>query len=151
VAGFVGIRRKSKVREAMRRQPLPDPLEHLDFHIRLQSACGEIVSEVMSGGYVPKPVLRLLSEKSKGLCRQLVIPSAGDALILQTLSDALWEEIRKKVPSKNAFYAPDDHSFSQIIKGQSSDYGPLQVWITFQETIFGFTKAKLRNILLLLI
>ena len=29
---------KAKVREAMRRQPLPDPLENLDFHIRLQSA-----------------------------------------------------------------------------------------------------------------
>jgi hypothetical protein len=73
----------------MRRQPLPDPLEHLDFHVRLEFACTELMSEVMSGVYAPKSPLRLLFEKSKGLCRQLVIPSMNDALLLQTLSDAL--------------------------------------------------------------
>jgi hypothetical protein len=133
---------KSKVREAMRRQPLPDPLEHLDFHIRLESACTELVSEVMSGVYAPKSPLRLLSEKSKGLCRQLVIPSVNDALLLQTLSDALWEEIKKKTPSANAKYAPNDHGFARIIKGHSPHYGPVGVWLAFQEFVFGFAKTK---------
>lgn len=126
----------------MRRQPLPDPLENLDFHIRLEAAYTELVSEVMSGVYAPKSPLRLLSEKSRGLCRQLVIPSVNDALLLQTLSDALWEEIKKKAPSPNAKYAPNDHGFAQIIKGQSSNYSPVRVWLAFQESVFGFTKRK---------
>ena len=133
---------KDKVREAMRRQPLPDPLEHLDFHVRLEFACTELMSEVMSGVYAPKSPLRLLSEKSKGLCRQLVVPSVNDALLLQTLSDALWEEIKTKAPSHNAKYAPSDHGFAKIIKGQSSDYGPVGVWLAFQKSIFGFTERK---------
>ena len=96
----------------------------------------------MSGVYAPKSPLKLLSEKSKGLCRQLVIPSVNDALLLQTLSDALWEEIKTKAPSPNAKYAPNDHGFAKIIKGQSSDYGPVGVWLAFQESVFGFTGRK---------
>jgi hypothetical protein len=46
---------------------------------------------------------------------QLVIPAVKDALILQTLSDALWAELETKAPSKNAFYAPQDHKFSKMI------------------------------------
>lgn len=33
---------KSKVRNAMRLQPIPDPLEHLDFHINLDISCAAI-------------------------------------------------------------------------------------------------------------
>ena len=124
----------------MRRQPLPDALENLDFHIRINSACIEIANEVCSGAYTPRLPLRLLSEKSRGLCRQLVIPSAKDALVLQTLSDALWEEIKNKAPTKNALYAPDDHSFSKLVKGHSGEYGSLSAWLNFQRTIFGFAK-----------
>ena len=91
---------KSKVREAMRNQPIPDPLENLDFHARLNSNCEAIEAEVCSASYIPRPPDRFLSEKSKGLCRQLVIPSVKDALILQTLSDAIWAEIRLKAPTK---------------------------------------------------
>ena len=39
-------------------------------------------------------------------------------------------------------YAPDDHHFSKIIKGHSADYGPVAVWLAFQQTIFGFTERK---------
>jgi hypothetical protein len=126
----------------MRRQPIPDPLENLDFHIRLDAMSGAIEAEVLSGAYIPNTPIRFLSEKSKGLCRQLVIPSAKDALVPQTLSDALWSEIRSKAPTKKAFYAPGDHQFSKIIKGHSSEYGSLNAWLAFQETIFGFAKKK---------
>jgi hypothetical protein len=101
--------------------------------------CTSLESEVRSGSYIPRPPIRLLSEKSKGLCRQLVIPSAKDALVLQTLSDALWAEIKTKAPSKTSFFAPEDHSFSKMTKGHSSEYGPLHAWLSFQETIFGFS------------
>lgn len=64
-------------------------------------------------------------------------PSVKDALVLQTLSDALWAEIRTKAPTKKSFYAPGDHQFSKVIKGHSSEYGSLNAWLAFQETIFG--------------
>ncbi len=126
----------------MRRQPIPDPLENLDFHIRLDAMCAAIEAEVLSGAYIPASPIRFLSEKSRGLCRQLVIPSVKDALVLQTLSDALWAEIRSKAPTKKSFYAPGDHQFSKVIKGHSSEYGSLNAWLAFQETIFGFAKSK---------
>ena len=114
---------KVKVREAMRRQPVPDPLEHLDFHIHVDAICTAIESEVLTAAYIPKAPMRLLVEKSKGLCRQLVIPSVKDALILQALSDTLWSEIRTKAPTSKSFYAPEDHQFSKVINGHSPEYG----------------------------
>jgi len=133
---------KNKVRDALRRQPIPDALEYLDFHTKLDASCTAIESEILSGSYIPRPPIRFLSEKSKGLCRQLVIPSVKDALILQTLSDALWVELKTKAQSKKSFYAPNDHQFSKFIKGHASDYGPVAAWLAFQETIFGFAKTK---------
>ena len=126
----------------MRRQPIPDPLENLDFHIRLDAVCAAIEAEVLSGAYIPNTPIRFLSEKSKGLCRQLVIPSVKDALVLQTLSDALWSEIRTKAPTTNSFYAPNDNQMSKVIKGHSSEYGSLNAWLTFQQTIFGFARKR---------
>lgn len=133
---------RQRVRDAMRNQPVPDPLEYLDFHIGLDAICESIAAEVCSGAYIPQRPIRLLSEKSKGLCRQLAIPSAKDALVLQTLSDALWVELREKAPSPNSFYAPNDNRISEIIKGHTSDYGPLRPWLAFQQTILRFTKNR---------
>jgi hypothetical protein len=133
---------KVKVRDAMRRQPIPDSIEYLDFHIRLEAICTTIEAEVLTAAYIPNNPIRFLSEKSKGLCRQIVIPSAKDALVLQTLSDALWAEIRTKTPTKKSFYAPSDHQFSKVIKGHSIEYGSINAWLAFQEAIFGFAKSK---------
>jgi hypothetical protein len=133
---------RERVRDAMRNQPVPDPLEYLDFHIGIDAICESIAAEVCSGAYIPQRPIRLLSEKSKGLCRQLAIPSAKDALVLQTLSDALWVELRDKAPSPNSFYAPNDNRFSELIRGHTSEYGPLRPWLAFQQTILGFTKNR---------
>jgi hypothetical protein len=133
---------RNKVREAMRRQPIPDPLENLDFHIRIDAISKTIESEVLTAAYIPNTPTRFLSEKSKGLCRQIVIPSVKDALVLQTLSDALWADIKSKAPTKKAFYAPGDHQFSKVVKGHSNEYGSIGAWLAFQESIFGFAKSK---------
>ena len=132
---------KSKVRDAIRKFPIPDSLEYLDFHVRLDSECAAVASEVGNGAYLPHPPQRLLAEKSKGFCRQLVFPMPRDALILQALSDALWVELKKKAPSKNAHYAPNDHSFSKMIRGQTNEYGPVNAWLSFQKTLFNFAKT----------
>lgn len=131
---------KSKVRNAMRNQPIPDVVENLDFHVNLEARCTSISNEILTALYIPRPATRLLSEKSKGLCRQIVIPTVKDALILQTLSDAIWTEIKHKSPTSKSFYAPEDHSFSKTINGEANPYGPVQAWLNFQKEIIGFTK-----------
>jgi hypothetical protein len=133
---------KAQVRDAMRKQPIPDPLENLDFHVRLDANCAAIEAEICSASYAPRQPLRFLSEKSKGLCRQLVVPTAKDALVLQALSDAIWSEIKPKSPSKKSFYAPAEHAFSKAIKGHTVEYGSLAAWLAFQKTIFGFADTK---------
>ena len=133
---------KSKVRESMRRQPIPDPVENLDFHMRLSNACDTIHAQVCSGSYTPDVPARFLVEKSKGLCRQLVIPSARDALLLQALSDDLWAVLKSQAPTDNAYYAPNDHKFSRTVRGHEAEYDSLAAWLAFQEAIFGFTESQ---------
>ncbi len=133
---------KHRVRDAMRRQPIPDPVEHLDFHVKLDAECRSIENEVYTGSYMPRPPIRFLSEKSKGLCRQIVIPTVKDALVLQALSDALWVEIKTKAPTAKSFYAPSDQQFSKRRAYGQDEYGSVNAWLAFQSTIFGFAKER---------
>jgi hypothetical protein len=132
---------KTKVRDAMRDQFLPDPIDHLDFHQSLSVECQRIETLIISGAYTPGETRRLLQEKSKGLCRQLVIPTVRDALILQCLSDGMYRDIKNKEPTKKAFFEPSDHQFSKssdLLK--KSDYGSYRAWLNFQAEIFKFSK-----------
>src|SRR5262245_56607556 len=92
------------VRLAMRRQYLADPIELLDFQVRRKSEFELVESKLSSGTYAPIKPRRILVEKSKGLCRQLVIPDVRDALVIQCLSDAFHADIKDRSPSKNAFF-----------------------------------------------
>jgi hypothetical protein len=47
---------KSKVRDALRRQPIPDPLENLDFHVSLTSNCEAIHSKALTDEFY-KPLV----------------------------------------------------------------------------------------------
>jgi hypothetical protein len=136
---------KKKVREHLRKQLIPDPVEFLDFHVNLKQRTFELESLICTGEYQPRPIIRVRSEKSKGLCRQLVLPSPEDALILQALSDALWKVIEPKAPSTNAFYAAEDQAFSKKNPIDDDDewgYGPIQSWLDFQKTILGFSQIR---------
>ena len=96
----------------------------------------------MFGGLHSPTAQPILIRKVEGnFCRQLVIPSVKDALILQALSDALWDEIRTKAPTKKSFYSPAD-GFSKAFSAQSSEYGSYAAWLAFQKTVFGFTESK---------
>ena len=80
---------REKVRVRMRQQFMNDAIEHFDFHTARQLECRKLSSLILSGEYVPGQAQRILLEKSKGLCRQLVIPSAKDALVLQAAHPAV--------------------------------------------------------------
>lgn len=134
---------KNTVRDHMRRQLVPDAVEFLDFHIHLKQRSNELENAICSGEYQPRRTTRMRLEKSRGLCRQIVLPSPEDALILQALSNSLWDEISSKAPSKNAFYAPKDQPFSKTNIDPGEDdwgYGPLEAWLDFQQSILSFSK-----------
>lgn len=133
---------KKKVRDDVRKQIIPDPVEHLDFHVVANAQCEALATEITSGSYLPSQVTRVTTEKSKGLCRLLVIPNIRDVLVLQVLADSLWSILKTKAPTKNAFYAPKDHAFLKMKLGLEDEYGPVSEWLKFQKQILGFTTRK---------
>lgn len=136
---------KQHIRDKMRRQILPDPIEFLDFHVQLKQRANEIESAVCAGSYSPKPVLRLKVEKGNGLCRQVALPAPEDALLLQALANALWKEIGPKAPSSNAFFAQEDQAFAKKNREEGDfewGYGPIEAWLDFQKSILGFSKKR---------
>ncbi|TIQ44611.1 RNA-directed DNA polymerase [Mesorhizobium sp.] len=129
---------KEKVRIAMRDQFLNDGIENFDFHVARRAECQKLSRLILDGDYVPARAQRILVEKSKGLCRQLVIPSVRDAIVLQCLSDALYAEIRGKAPTKKSFFEPKEHGFSAT----RHDYGTFASWLNFQKELFRFSKSR---------
>jgi hypothetical protein len=122
----------------MREQFLNDGIEHFDFHISRRLECQKLSQIILGGDYVPERAQRILVEKSKGLCRQLVIPSARDALVLQCLSDAFYREIRSRAPTNRAFFEPREHRFST----QRNAYGTFASWLNFQRELFNFSRTR---------
>ena len=92
---------KKKTYTDFRNFPLVDPLDYMDVDIHIDDVCRRIVSKIGLGEYSVSGTKRFLIEKSKGLCRQMTIPSVHDALTLQCLADAFWGDIKSKSPSKN--------------------------------------------------
>jgi hypothetical protein len=82
---------KDKVRASMREQYLNDGIENFDFHIARRQECRKLSLLILRGDYAPEKAQRILVE-SKGLCRQLVIPSARE---LWFCSVCLMRSIRK--------------------------------------------------------
>ncbi len=135
---------KTKVRIALKKSPIPDPIDYLDFHIALDAECLKIERLIREGSYHPSPAKRILSEKSKGLCRQISIPALRDMIVLQRLSDALYADIKNEAPSKRAFFEPEDHKFSNIKKQDEGglNYGSFAAWLNFQGKILQFTEER---------
>lgn len=129
---------KDKVRTSMKEQLIHDGIEHFDFHVTRKLNSRNLSQIILSGDYVPEKARRILLEKSKGLCRQIVIPSVQDSIVLQCLSDALYDEIKGKAPTKNSFFEPKDHNFSSGPSG----YGTFAAWLNFQKALFSFSKTR---------
>lgn len=134
---------KDKIRIAVRERYVPDPIEFLDFHVSLDSNSRRIESMISNGQYRPRRPLRILLEKSKGLCRQIVMPDVVDAIVLQRLSDSLYKTLRGKSPSQFAFFEPDNFNF-WLEKGRNGEplYGSFAAWLHFQRELFNGVKSK---------
>jgi len=135
---------RHKVRASLKTSYIQDPIEFLDFHIGLDANTLRLRKLVCDGTYRPSSNQRVLVEKSKGLCRQIVIPSVDDAIVLQVLSDALYVFIKHKAPTAKSFFAPEDHRFSPHIRAKSGapKYGSLRAWLNFQRSILTFARVR---------
>ncbi|BAI74353.1 hypothetical protein AZL_a08220 (plasmid) [Azospirillum sp. B510] len=129
---------KDKVRQHMKDQFINDGIENFDFHVGRKLESKKLSQIILSGDYLPQKAQRILLEKSKGLCRQLVIPAVQDAIVLQCLSDALYSEIKGRAPTKKSFFEPKDHKFSSDQTG----YGSFSAWLNFQKALFNFSKTR---------
>ncbi len=131
---------KGTVRDAMKRQFIEDPVEFLDINLSISSVASNLTTLVVDGEYVPHVPTRILSEKSKGLCRQIVVPHPYDCLVLQCLSNNLYPFLKKNAPHNSAYYQPDRGFNSKI--ANKTGYSGLQAWLNFQKAILEFSKTR---------
>jgi len=133
---------KKRVRPKIKEQFIVDPIEHLDFQIDLKNRCSQLEERVTAGQYAPSSAHRILIEKSKGLCRQVLIINVEDALVLQCLSDSFFKDLNKNAPSSNAYYEPDRQIFSKNDIFSAPRYGSFHAWLQFQQRLFAFSKER---------
>jgi len=132
---------QDKVRAETRKQCLLDLSDYQDIHSNLSTHIQRLRREIQQGAYKPRDHVRVLSEKSKGLCRQLVVLDALDALILQTIVNEMLPALEKNKPSKRSYYRPESHRFAQKV-GYSGEYGARKTWLRFQKQVLGFALTK---------
>src|SRR5690606_3109645 len=89
------------VKEQLRNLDLKDLYDYYDFNYNIEERAKTIRNEILAGTYqVSKPLIYRI-EKKFGICRHLIIPQPGDALVLQVLVESVAEEILKNQPSTN--------------------------------------------------
>jgi hypothetical protein len=133
---------KKRVKYQIRKQLIFDPIEYRDFSDDLENLIESIRSEIMSGSYQVSPAKRYLSEKSRGLCRQMTLIHPKDLFVLERLSRSFYFELKDKCPSKSAFFEPDDGSFVKGLQPSDFQYGSFASWKRFQKAVFGFASEN---------
>lgn len=131
---------KNKIRRNLQNSPLRDPIDHFDFHLEIGQNARGLSTKIKDGRYSPSSHKRYRVEKSKGLCRQLVSPTPEDCMVLQALSDYLFNQISKAQPTSKAYFLPSDNKFNQKFEELAAEqYGSLKAWLDFQKRLFEFT------------
>lgn len=130
---------RRKVKPQLRKQLLWDPIEFRDLDTGIKQLAAQIEAEVAKAEYkVSKPQTYLL-EKSRGLCRQMMLVRPHDLILLQCLSTKLYQQIVSSAPSKAAFFEPGDMKWStgKMTIGEG-DYGSIASWKRFQKQVLKF-------------
>ena len=134
---------KKTVRNGLRSQVLDDMFDYLDYHHRIEGIARRVRERVISGLYRPKSPHVAKLEKSKGICRRIVMPSPEDALCLQVLVNFLEEKIKEKRPSDSAFYSRSHMIMPSIDKIDGTfSYPWWKLWPEFQKRIWRFSKER---------
>lgn len=133
---------KKRTKQQIRKQLVFDAIEYRDIDQDINRLLHRIRKEVTEGSYVVQAPKRYLTEKSRGLCRQMTLIHPRDLLVLERLSRSIYFELKRKAPSKAAFFEPDDGKFTRGFKQVDFEYGSFASWKKFQKAVFGFTKEN---------
>lgn len=96
------------------------------------------------GNYQVSQPLIYRIEKKYGICRHLVIPQPGDALVLQTLVEHIADKILKNQPSENAYYSRDktNMAFPHLVEMDEYGLNWREQWKKMQKQIYHFQEEK---------
>lgn len=133
---------KKRVRYQIRKQLVFDPIEYRDYNDNIGKIIRDIRVKVLKGSHQVHYSKRYLTEKSRGLCRQMTLVHPQDLLLLERLSRSLYFELKSKAPSKSAFFEPDDGNFKLSFQQSDIGYGSFASWKKFQKKVFGFSKEN---------
>ncbi|MCE2504529.1 MAG: RNA-directed DNA polymerase [Chlorobi bacterium] len=134
---------RKKVKRQLRNSEIRDIFDYYDFNYSIESRSETIRSDVLDGAYRAQKPLVVKVEKKMGICRHLIFPHPADALVLQTITEFVFDVIKKCQPSENAFYSRDRTS-RKLPHEISDDYSQdwFSQWKKMQKTILGFSESK---------
>lgn len=133
---------KKTVHRGLRQQHIQDLHDYLDIHRSIRTYVHHLRAEVLAGRYRPQAPEVIRLEKRDGISRRILLPSPGDALVLQTLVEVFEPTIKERQPTRNAYYSRS-HDGPQVeeINGEFG-YTWWQLWPEFQKRLFQFSQDK---------
>jgi len=129
------------VRNGLRRQALRDLHDYLDVHRNLEPLLERLRTEVLGGYYRTSEPEIITIEKKLGVSRRMLIPPPSEAILLQTLVDAIETAVEAAQPCDSAYYSRS-HEFPSVTSFEANFGYPWWVlWPRFQAEIHRFTKT----------
>lgn len=130
---------KDTVRHGLRNQDVVDIHDYLDVHKNIYSVCEQIKSDVLSENYRTKEPMVISKEKGNGIARRIVIPSARDSILMQTIIDDIENKVIDKEPTDSAYYSRSHappKSFRDV--DETFPYAWWNLWPQYQKRIWKF-------------
>jgi hypothetical protein len=125
-------------RIGLRNQPLVDLHDYLDTHRNLSDLVTRLQKDVSGGTFHARESEVVRLEKSIGVCRRLVLPSAIDAVVLQAIVDYVEPQLLAASKTKSAYYNRTHQPPSVAQVDDSFPYPWARQWPVFQKRILGF-------------
>jgi len=131
---------KDTVRHGLRNQDVYDLHDYLDIHKNIGSICKKIKSDVLSENYRTKEPLVISKEKGNGISRRVVVPSARDSILMQTIVNGIEDKVIDEEPTDSAYYSRSHappKSFRDV--DETFPYAWWNLWPQYQKRIWKFT------------
>lgn len=134
---------KKKVKPQLRKQILWDLIEFRDIDYDINTLSRQMAEEISQAAYQVSKPRTYLVEKSRGLCRQMMLVQPKDLIILQCLSSRLHSQIIRNSPSRSAFFQPGEMNWSAgKMTISNDDYGAIASWKRFQKQVLKFSREN---------
>lgn len=131
---------RKTVRTGLRNQPLKDLHDFFDVHRNISSTVKRLRADVLGGAYRPSPPQFASLDKRDGIFRRIPIPEPQDALLLQTIVEAIEPTLKSHQPSSQAYYSRSHTHTSLEDVDHFFGYPWWYVWPQFQQEIWKFAE-----------